>query len=133
MDNEDEVTRTDSRSHRRRGSRLILGGFLMLLGALLIAENLGFDVPRSVWSYWPFLLMALGVAKLLLDEGEGRGGGFWLILAGLYGWISIFGIAGLTWGTAWPVFLLGLGFWIVIGRVVCRTRLVRIGEKSDVL
>lgn len=129
---ENEKTRDDSRSRRRNGSRLVFGGFLMLLGALLIAENLGFEVPMSVWSYWPFLLIALGAAKLVLDEGDGRSSGFWLLLSGIYGWICVFGIAGLTWGTAWPIYLLGLGFWIVIGRVVCHARIPRIGEKSDV-
>ena len=62
-------------TNRRRAdataSRLILGTFLMLVGGLLIADNLGFDVPAGVWSYWPFLLIAFGGAKLVLDEGEG--------------------------------------------------------------
>lgn len=120
------------RDRRRTAARLVFGAFLMLIGGLLIADNLGFDVPVDVWSYWPFLLIALGVAKLALDEGEGRGGGYWLLVAGVYGWLSVFRIAGLHWGTAWPVFLLAAGLWIVIGRVVCGGAPPRLEEKSDV-
>lgn len=129
---ESHENRIERRDRRRTGARLVFGAFLMLIGGLLIADNLGFDVPVDVWSYWPFLLIALGVAKLALDEGEGRGGGFWLLVAGVYGWLSVFRIAGLHWGTAWPVFLLAAGLWIVIGRVVCAGAPPRLEEKSDV-
>lgn len=119
------------RDRRRTTTRLVFGAFLMLIGGLLIADNLGFDVPAGVWSYWPFLLIGLGVAKLALDEGEGRSGGFWLVVAGVYGWLSIFRIAGLHWGSAWPVFLLAAGLWILVGRAVCGTPPARLEEKSD--
>lgn len=124
--------RIESGTGRRRAVRLILGAFLMLLGALLIAENLGFDVPMSVWSYWPFLVMALGAAKLAFEEGESRGAGFWILLAGIYGWIGVFRVAGLTWSTGWPVFLLGGGLWIVICRVVEGKEPKRLEENGDV-
>lgn len=117
---------------RRNATRLVFGAFLMLVGGLLLADNLGVDVPVSVWSYWPFLLIAMGAVKLALGPGDAREGGFWMVLAGLYGWVSVFRIAGLTWGSAWPIFLLGAGVWIAIGRVLCRSGSVQIGEKSDV-
>lgn len=122
----------ESRERRRTASRFVFGAFLMGIGGLLIADNLGLDVPAGVWSYWPFLLIGLGVAKLALDEGDGRGGGFWLLVAGVYGWLSVFRVAGLHWGSAWPVFLLAAGLWIVIGRAVCGSAPARLEEKSDV-
>lgn len=121
----------ERRDRRRTLARPVFGAFLMLVGGLLIADNLGFDVPAGVWSYWPFLLIALGATKLVLDEGDGRGGGYWLIVAGVYGWLSIFRVAGLHWGSAWPIFLLAAGLWIVIGRAVCGGAPARLEAKSD--
>jgi len=117
---------------RRAATRLVFGVFLMLVGGLLIADNLGLDVPASVWSYWPFLLIALGAIKLVVGPGDAREGGFWMLLAGLYGWVSVFRIGGLAWGSAWPIFLLGAGVWIVIGRPLCRAAAKGVREAGDV-
>ena len=43
-------------------NRLIWGLFLIALGGMLLAVNLGWELPHGVWNYWPFLLIALGVA-----------------------------------------------------------------------
>jgi len=128
----DRESRRGRRDRRRTGSRLVFGAFLMAVGGLLIADNLGLGVPADVWSYWPFLLIGLGITKLAFDRGDGRGGGYWLLVAGIYGWLSVFRIAGLEWGTAWPVFVLAGGLWILIGRAVCGTPPKRLEEKSDV-
>ena len=93
-----------------RANQLIWGFFFIAIGGLLLAANLGWMSPRGIWSYWPFLLMAMGSAKLLFGgNAESAGNGFWLVLAGLYGWISIWNIWGLHWGTAWPIFVIAGG------------------------
>lgn len=105
-------------------NRLIWGLFLIALGGMLLAVNLGWELPHGVWNYWPFLLIALGVARMIFrrasdDEG---GGGFWLILAGLYGWICIWNVGGLTWRTAWPIFVIAGGLSVLLKPVFCRSR-----------
>jgi len=127
----DRESRRERRGRRRTGSRLVFGAFLMVVGGLLIADNLGLGVPSDVWSYWPFLLIALGAARIAFEEGEGRGAGFWLLVTGIYGWLSVFRVAGLHWGSAWPVFLLAAGLWILIGRAVCATPPVRLEGNGD--
>lgn len=100
---------------REMVNRLIWGLFLIAIGAMLLAVNLGLEVPHGVWNYWPFLVIAMGVAKMLFggDRGGG-GGGFWLVLGGLYGWISIWNVWGLTWGTAWPIFVIAGGLSVLL-------------------
>lgn len=104
-------------------NRLIWGLFLIAIGALLLAVNLGVELPHGVWNYWPFLVIAMGAAKMLFggDLGGG-GGGFWLVLGGLYGWISIWHVWGLTWGTAWPIFVIAGGLSVLLKPAFARRR-----------
>ena len=96
-------------------NRLIWGLFLIAIGALLLAVNLGIEVPRGVWNYWPFLLIAMGAARMLFGSaGRVCGDGFWLLLGGLYGWISIWHVWGLSWGTAWPIFVIAGGLSVLL-------------------
>jgi hypothetical protein len=113
-------------------SRLIWGIFLIAVGALLLAVNLGLEVPRGVWNYWPFLLIAMGAAKMAFGGERGSGGGFWLLLAGLYGWISIWRLWGLSWETAWPIFVIAGGLSIVFRSTGSRrARRGRRGRRLD--
>ena len=102
---------------RRRNSasgKLVLGIYLMAIGVLLLASNFGFEVPHGVWNYWPFLLIAGGGARLAFGgDREAWGEGFWLLLSGLYCWISVWNVWGLSWGTAWPIFVIAGGLSLV--------------------
>ncbi len=100
-------------TRERSVGRLVWGLFLAVLGGALLAANLGWIEGQRIWSYWPFLLIALGTVKLLFQRGEGCGNGLWLILAGVYGWISIWNVWGLSWGTAWPIFIIAAGLEIL--------------------
>ena len=94
---------------------LIWGLFLIALGGMLLAANLGVDLPHRVWSYWPFLLIAMGLARMLFVGGsESVGDGFWILLGGLYGWISIWNVGALTWATAWPIFVIAGGLSVLM-------------------
>ena len=96
-------------------NRLIWGLFLVAIGGMLLAANLGVDLPQRVWNYWPFLLITLGVARMLfVRDSESPGDGFWILLGGLYGWISLWNIGGLTWGTAWPIFVIAGGLSVLL-------------------
>lgn len=96
--------------------RAVLGLYLILIGALLIASNLGFDIPQEVWSYWPFLVIGLGAAKLAFAAGDRDtvSSGIWLLLGGLYCWISVWGLWGLSWSTAWPIFVVAGGISMIL-------------------
>ena len=97
---------------RRRRTKVATGVFLMIVGGLLLAGALGVDLAVSVWRLWPFLLLGLGAVRLIWGGREEREGGMWFLLAGLYAWISVFRIGGLSWASAWPVLLVGAGLWM---------------------
>jgi hypothetical protein len=100
---------------RRAGVRLLLGMFLTLVGALLLAGNLGYHVPDRIWQMWPFLLLALGIAKLAWPaRPEDARGGYWLIVVGLWGACNVFGWLGLDWDNSWPLFVLAIGLLLML-------------------
>lgn len=105
----------NDRSRNARLGRMVLGAYLVLIGALVLASNLGVEVRHGVWNWWPFLLIAGGAVKLLFGRGEALGEGYWILLAGLYCWVSVWNLWGLTWGTAWPIFLVAGGLSMVLG------------------
>jgi dolichol kinase len=80
-----------SAHHRPRRSRLVMGIFLLVLGALLLAVNLGYGLPAGWWHYLPVLLIALGSWGLILPNRHlDRSGGVWMLATGVYLLIGIF-------------------------------------------
>lgn len=98
--------RAERRAEWRQVSRLIWGAALMLLGAGMLLER--FDVldlgPYK--RYWPLLLVALGLGRLLTPS-EGRRGGIWYLTAGLLLLAASLGLAPLR--DSWPIFVVVLG------------------------
>jgi hypothetical protein len=102
--------------HRRTGrSRLVLGVFLLALGGLMLAINLGFEPPWAWWRFFPVPLIALGLWGLVLPSRHlDRPGGIWLLAGGIYCLIGVFNLFGLGWGTAWPIFVIAAGLSFMV-------------------
>jgi hypothetical protein len=98
----------------RDGVRLAFGLLLVIAGAvLLVAARRGVSLaPMARW--WPAILLGLGGIRLF-GAPRGRWVGFWLVVAGIYGAIGEWGLAGLGWSSAWPVFVIGAGL-AILGR-----------------
>jgi hypothetical protein len=127
---DDAGGRSTMSTTRERGwgsaGRLVIGIYLLGLGVLLLMDNLGYDIPGELWSYWPFLLVGLGLVKLIWpDSSEERAGGFWLLTSGLYALISTWHLFGLRWGSAWPIFLVAGGVSIVFRDFGCKAKPAR--------
>lgn len=103
--------------HRQRqGSPLVAGIILILLGGLLLALNLGLGFPLGLWEHWPFLLIVPGVVGVIVPSRHlSRSGGIWLLASGLYCEISMAGLFGLGWFSAWPVFIIAYGLDVIFG------------------
>jgi hypothetical protein len=112
------VPQTDSRTPPRAprsAGRLVFGLVVLVVGVLLLAGNLGFAVPRRVWSYWPLVLVGLGLVRLLWPGSpDERRSGVGLLVAGIYCSISEWRLFGLHWGSAWPVFLIAAGLSMLL-------------------
>lgn len=103
--------------HRPRRSRLVLGIFLLVLGALLLAVNLGYGLPVGWWQYLPLFFIAFGVLGLVVPSRHvDRAGGVWMIATGVYLLIGIFNWWGLGWSGAWPIFVIAAGLGFIVQR-----------------
>jgi hypothetical protein len=103
--------------HRPRRSRLVLGIFLLALGALMLAINLGYGLPVGWWQFFPVPLIALGLWGMIMPTRHlDRSGGVWLIATGVYCLIGVFDLFNLGWGGAWPIFVIAAGLSFVLHR-----------------
>ena len=91
------------------------GGILILIGTLLILDNDGFIDSAPIWHYWPFILVAFGVNKIVgFRKPKHIASGFWLIFLGLWLFASIEHIWGLAFYNSWPLVLIGWGLTIIV-------------------
>jgi len=103
------MTQEPSRTQPGR-SRLVLGIFLLALGAVLLADNLGYELPQGWWQYYPIPLIVVGLWGLIRPNRHlDRSGGVWLLAIGLYCLIGVFDLFGLGWTGAWPIFIIAAG------------------------
>jgi uncharacterized membrane protein HdeD (DUF308 family) len=99
--------------------RLLLGVVLLILGACLLAHNLGWNVFGYLWDYGPFLLMAVGGLQLAWPgTWEERRSGFWVFVLGAWCAINIYEWFGLHWGNSWPIFIIALGIRVILSGVL---------------
>jgi hypothetical protein len=88
----------------------------LVFGAFALAVNLGITDLREWWNYWPGLLLAMGLLQMIWPGTvRERLSGLWLVAVGIYGFVSVFEMFGLHYGTAWPILLVATGLRIVLG------------------
>jgi uncharacterized membrane protein HdeD (DUF308 family) len=95
---------------QQRGSQLVWGLALMLLGSALLLDSLGFwDIRwRDLWSQWPFLLIGLGLVRFLTPMPKAaRAIGLWQVFVGMLGLAHTYRV--LRFQDSWPLFLVGIG------------------------
>jgi predicted membrane protein len=90
------------------------GAILIALGTIVLLDHMNVIHADRFWKYWPVLLIALGIAKVV-NEGK-RVGGVLLILVGGIFLAEHLGYTTLTWATIWPVVLIGAGIAMIWGR-----------------
>lgn len=105
-----------------RSSGLVLGGVLILIGALFLARNLT-DLDLTGWNWWALFILIPAVGSLAkawrVYQAHGRltpatrgpvVGGFVLLL------VTTILLFDLDWGTMWPLFLIIIGLGALVIR-----------------
>jgi len=98
----------------RDTSRVLWGTVLLLIGSALLLGNLDVIELGSVWEYWPFIPVAIGIGKLVVArDRKDWGEGIWWIFIGVWLYISVFEIYGLGFRESWPLLLVAWGISMV--------------------
>lgn len=120
------------RAGRGNTGRLAIGLVMLSLGALMLSDNLGINLPIRLWNLWPLVVVGLGSMKLLWPrDADDRKNGFWILVGGLYCWISSWRLFGLHWGSAWPIFLIAIGVQMVFENLSAARRAEESGSHES--
>jgi predicted membrane protein len=107
----------DERSRRDPlfSTRMLVGIWIIALGAILLAGNLGWIDSRQIFRvFWPLLLVFIGTGMVVQEDRRASRSGWIFIIIGAWvffakiGWIDI-----NFWQVAFPLALLALGGMLV--------------------
>ena len=108
---------SDVSTRNSNRSRLVLGIFLIVLGAVLLAANLGYELPYGWWRFYPLVFVAFGLLGLFMPSRHlDRSGGVWLLATGVYCAIGVYDLFALGWTGGWPVFVIAAGATFMLHR-----------------
>ncbi|MCH7823368.1 MAG: hypothetical protein IH849_01080 [Acidobacteria bacterium] len=109
-------------NHNRDGfvhPRLVVGLFVMALGALFLLDNMRIVDFGDVIRFWPLAPIAIGLTMVLQPRGNtNRGVGGFLVVAGTWVLLYDFDIVPYSFWDGWPLVLIGAGAWLVYRAVV---------------
>jgi len=107
-------------SWRRNGPRLVLGLLVIGLGILFTLDKLGYVEAGRFWEYWPVLLIAAGLGRMLQPRAcHSRGSGVLLVFLGTWFLLNNLDLLPYRVWDFWPVLLVVLGIsmvWRAMGR-----------------
>jgi hypothetical protein len=90
--------------------RLGVGLFLLFAGIALMLDKFDIFNAGPVWHYWPIIIIAVGLGRLLDAQlaWEYRKA-CWILFIGAWLFISELHIFGLDYHDSWPILLIGVG------------------------
>lgn len=97
--------------HRYFSRRWMVGTILILVGLLLFLMNLGMIERFPIWKFFPLLLIAAGISRML--ESYRRAEGFWFLALGIWLQASFLRLGGLSFRDTWPAVLIAFGVYLI--------------------
>jgi hypothetical protein len=90
---------------------VVIGVVIMLLGTTIMLDRAGVIHLYGQVVFWPFVLITIGLIKLLRRRDDGRREGGWWVFLGT--WLLLNDIGLLQFRTSWPLILVAVGCSIV--------------------
>ncbi len=108
---------------RNPNRHFIIGVLILLVGVVLLLDQIGFVAANDIFKFWPLVLIYLGVNRL--TRRPGATGLFWggfLILLGISFQLQELGLSHVHVVVIWPVFLICVGVLLILQRYESRNR-----------
>jgi predicted membrane protein len=95
--------------------RMFAGLLIILIGILFLLGNLGrLDVGEVFSTYWPLILIFIGIWHLISHEFRSAGFGLILIpVGGFFMLVNLDVITGRVWVYLWPLAIIAVGLWLI--------------------
>jgi len=95
--------------------RIFSGLLIILIGVLFLLGNLGkLDIGEVFSTYWPLILVFIGLWHLISHEFRSAGFGIILIvIGGFFMLVNMDIIRGRVWLYFWPLIIIAAGLWII--------------------
>jgi hypothetical protein len=108
-------------THRRgeigAAERLVPAIVLISIGVFFLLNNLHLFFFRDIFQYWPAILVAFGLVKLVDSDDTGsRAGGGIMVVAGGILLARNMGYLDMRMRDMWPLILIGIGLWMLFQR-----------------
>jgi predicted membrane protein len=95
-------------------TRMVPGFLLVIIGTLILLDHMGILRIHNLWSFWPVILIVVGLLRL--QESCNRGIGVLLMLVGTLFLLSNLGYLRLSAADFWPIVLIAIGLGLMWGR-----------------
>lgn len=101
--------------------QIMWGIVLIAVGLVFLLDRMDLVDLRSVWHYWPLLIVAAGINQTIgYPSAKEFSNGLWTVFIGLWLFAVFEGILGLTFRNSWPLFLLMWGLQLLLSPLINR-------------
>lgn len=95
--------------------QMLRGLVLVAAGAAVLLDRTGLIDLDAYWQYAPLLLVAFGLNRAVgAPNARDLSGGLWTALTGIWLFICLNELFGLTFWNSWPVFIIIGGLTMVL-------------------
>lgn len=130
MDNDRYESRFRRGRYRSPAAGVILGGIVVAIGLLLLLGNMHIIRIRDLWEYWPLILVAFGIARIVESRTPSStvSGGLVAIVGALL-FLDSLNLFVFDFRVLWPVVVIAFGV-SMLWRAVDRNRFA-VGSSSS--
>ncbi len=118
---------------RNAFGRIFWGLVLIVVGVLFLLDRMGrLDFGTVFSKYWPLILILAGIVHLVANNFRNVAGGIVLIVIGGFFMLTKLDVLGKSaWHYVWPILIIILGLWILLGLSARRSREAPPGVKEN--
>jgi hypothetical protein len=99
--------------------KLVVGLVLLVVGVASFLQSADLWDSRSLWSYWPLILIAIGAANETDAIRRRKSDGSYVLLGiGVWMLAGSFGLFGLSWSEAFPLAIVVAGLGVLLHAII---------------
>jgi predicted membrane protein len=100
---------------RNYQGRIFSGLVIIAIGVIFLLANMDrLDFGDFISTYWPMVLILIGIFHLLTSGFRNAGGALFLIAIGVFFQLNNWDVlGGRVWAYFWPLLIIAAGLWII--------------------